>query len=116
MTEAAVPLLFWLLSLLARRRAVRVAAGTGRRNDARRRLRIRRYFQRRQRKMTLMVLARGGSICNCCTRTWCKLRDSEWWECVVLKEFQPSDWLENFRMSTETDFHICNKLKPRVSC
>ncbi|XP_059847012.1 uncharacterized protein LOC132405968 isoform X3 [Hypanus sabinus] len=55
MTEAAVPLLFWLLSLLARRRAVRVAAGTGRRNDARRRLRIRRYFQRRQRKMTLVL-------------------------------------------------------------
>lgn len=63
----------------------------------------------------MMVMAHGNSSTNCRKRIWCKPRSSDWWERVVLDEFQPNDWLENFRMSKETFFHVCNKLKPMVS-
>jgi hypothetical protein len=32
-----------------------------------------------------------------------------------MTEFQPSDWLEKFRMSRETFFFLCGKLKPRLA-
>ncbi|XP_067871924.1 uncharacterized protein [Heterodontus francisci] len=113
--ETVLPMMFLFLFLLMKRRAEFESVSIERRNDVQRRLRMRQYFQQRQRKMILMVMARGGSRCNCRTRIWCKPRSSDWWERVVMKDFQPNDWLENFRMSKETFFHICNKLKPMVS-
>lgn len=32
-----------------------------------------------------------------------------------MTEFQPSDWLDKFRMSRETFFYLCDKLRPRLA-
>ena len=34
----------------------------------------------------------------------------EWWECVVLGTFTEEDWIENFRLSKDTFYFICEKL------
>lgn len=59
--ETALPLMFLLLFLLTRRRADLEHTSLGQRNDARRRLRIRQYFQQRQRKMILVGVGGGWS-------------------------------------------------------
>ena len=42
------------------------------------------------------------------------LRSSEWWEYVVLRSFNPSDWIENFRVSKEPFLYLCGKLQPYI--
>lgn len=49
------------------------------------------------------------------TRPWTTTPRSDWWERVVMTEFQPSDWLDKFRMSRETFFYLCDKLRPRLA-
>lgn len=49
------------------------------------------------------------------TRPWTTTRSTDWWERVVMTEFQPSDWLDKFRMSRETFFYLCEKLRPRLA-
>lgn len=49
------------------------------------------------------------------TRPWTTTPRSDWWERVVMTEFQPSDWLDKFRMSRETFFYLCEKLRPRLA-
>ncbi|KAJ0063028.1 hypothetical protein NL108_010647, partial [Boleophthalmus pectinirostris] len=49
------------------------------------------------------------------TRPWSTTPRTDWWERVVMTEFQPSDWLDKFRMSRETFFYLCDKLRPRLT-
>lgn len=49
------------------------------------------------------------------TRPWTNTPRSDWWERVVMTEFQPSDWLDKFRMSRETFFYLCDRLRPRLA-
>lgn len=49
------------------------------------------------------------------TRPWTTTTSTDWWERVVMTEFQPSDWLDKFRMSRETFFYLCDKLRPRLA-
>lgn len=49
------------------------------------------------------------------TRPWTTTPSTDWWERVVMIEFQPSDWLDKFRMSRETFFYLCDKLRPRLA-
>lgn len=49
------------------------------------------------------------------TRPWVTTPRTDWWERVVMTEFQPSDWLDKFRMSQETFFYLCEKLRPRLA-
>lgn len=49
------------------------------------------------------------------TRPWTTTPSTDWWERVVMTEFQPSDWLDKFRMSRETFFYLCDKLRPRLA-
>jgi hypothetical protein len=50
------------------------------------------------------------------TRPWTTMRSTDWWERVMTQnEFQPSDWLDKFRMSRETFFHLCDELRPRLT-
>jgi len=48
------------------------------------------------------------------TRPWTTTQSTDWWE-RVMTEFQPSDWLDKFRMSRETFFHLCDTLRPRLT-
>jgi hypothetical protein len=51
---------------------------------------------------------------------WMKIRSNDWSENIVMKHFQEDEWLENFRMTKETFFWLCNqleaKLKPDENC
>lgn len=49
------------------------------------------------------------------TRPWTTTASTDWWERVVMTEFQPPDWLDKFRMSRETFFYLCDKLRPRLT-
>uniref|UniRef100_A0A674D0H5 DDE Tnp4 domain-containing protein n=1 Tax=Salmo trutta TaxID=8032 RepID=A0A674D0H5_SALTR len=65
---------------------------------------------------SLQMLTARDLRCNCDIRTrpWTSTEYTDWWEREVMNEFQPSDWLEKFRMSQET-FFLCGKLKPRLA-
>lgn len=63
-----------------------------------------------------MLIAEGiHSSVRIRTRPWTTTPSSDWWERVVMTEFQPSDWLDKFRMSRETFFYLCEKLRPRLA-
>lgn len=64
-----------------------------------------------------MMMMAGGirSSIRLRTRPWSTIPQTDWWERVVMTEFQPSDWLDKFRMSKETFFHLCDKLRPRLA-
>ncbi|XP_006639987.2 uncharacterized protein [Lepisosteus oculatus] len=114
--EALQPLMFLLLYMLMKRRADINNASVQRRNEIQRRVRHRQYFFQRQRRMLMMLVARS-SRCTCSSRTraWTNIQSTDWWERVVMNEFQPRDWLEKFRMSKDTFFYICTKLKPKLA-
>ena len=42
---------------------------------------------------------------------WAFPRSSNWWENIVLNNFGPHDWMQNFRMSRESFYYLCNQLK-----
>ena len=46
--------------------------------------------------------------------TWVFQRSSHWWEDVVLRNFACDDWMENFRMSRETFYYLCDKVRPVI--
>ncbi|KAG5847203.1 hypothetical protein ANANG_G00123530 [Anguilla anguilla] len=114
--EALKPLMFLLMYTLMKRRKDINNADVQRRNEIQRRIRHRQYFFQRQRRMLMMLIARSTRCtCNYRTRAWTNIESTDWWERVVMKEFQPRDWLEKFRMSKDTFFFLCNKLKPRLT-
>lgn len=65
----------------------------------------------------LQMMIAGGIRSNVRIRTrpWTTTPSTDWWERVVMTEFQPSDWLDKFRMSRETFFYLCDKLRPRLA-
>lgn len=64
-----------------------------------------------------MMMMAGGirSSIRLRTRPWTTTPRTDWWERVVMTEFQPSDWLDKFRMSKETFFYLCEKLRSRLA-
>ncbi|XP_074548365.1 uncharacterized protein LOC141806643 [Halichoeres trimaculatus] len=110
------PFMFLMTYLLMKRRREINDANILRRNEVQRRIRHRQYFFQRQRRMIMMMLA-GGIRSNIPVRRrpWTTIPSSDWWERVVMTEFQPSDWLDKFRMSKETFFYLCEKLRPRLA-
>ncbi|XP_005999530.1 uncharacterized protein LOC102349566 [Latimeria chalumnae] len=113
---ALQPLMFLLLYMMRKRRSDLNNANTERMNESHRRIRLRQYFMQKQKRLMMMMIARGSRcICYYQTRAWTNTKSNDWWERVVINEFQPQDWLEKFRMSKDTFFHICDKLKPKLS-
>lgn len=109
-------LMFLLTYMLLKRRRDLNHSSTQRRNEIQRRIRHRQYFFQRQRRMLMMMIAGGiRSNIRIRTRPWTTTPHSDWWERVVMTEFQPSDWLDKFRMSRETFFYLCDKLRPRLA-
>ena len=47
-------------------------------------------------------------------RLWMHSRSTQWWEDVVLNNFGPHDWMENFGMSRDTFQYLCDQLKPLI--
>lgn len=45
---------------------------------------------------------------------WMHKRSSHWWANVVLNNFRPHDWMENFRMSKSTFMYVCDQLRPLI--
>ena len=41
-------------------------------------------------------------------------RSTEWWDNIVLRTFTERDWIENFRVSKETFYLLCDKLWPHI--
>ncbi|XP_014888514.1 putative nuclease HARBI1 [Poecilia latipinna] len=109
-------LMFLLTYMLLKRRRDINHADIQRRDEIQRRIRHRQYFFQRQRRMLMMMIAGGmRSNVRIRTRPWTTTPRSDWWERVVMTEFQPSDWLDKFRMSRETFFYLCEKLRPRLA-
>lgn len=48
--------------------------------------------------------------------TFFMCRSDNWWNYIVMRTFRPHDWLENFRMSSETFTYLCDQLRPKVMC
>ncbi|KAJ8003739.1 hypothetical protein DPEC_G00151480 [Dallia pectoralis] len=110
------PLMFLITYMLMKRRRDINNADTQRRNEVQRRIRHRQYFLQRQRRMLLMLISQNvRCTCEIHTRAWANTERTDWWERVVMTEFEHSDWLDKFRMSRETFFFLCAKLKPRVA-
>ena len=42
-------------------------------------------------------------------------KSSHWWEHVVLRRFTERDWLENVRISRDTFYFLCGKLRPVIA-
>ncbi|XP_071772065.2 uncharacterized protein LOC139924806 [Centroberyx gerrardi] len=109
-------LMFLMTYMLLKRRRDINNANVQRRNEIQRRIRHRQYFFQRQRRMLMMMIAGGiRSNVRIRTRPWTNTQSTDWWERVVMTEFQPSDWLDKFRMSRETFFFLCDKLRPRLA-
>ncbi|KAF0044090.1 hypothetical protein F2P81_003248 [Scophthalmus maximus] len=108
--------MFLMTYMLQKRRRDRNNADVQRRDEIQRRVRHRQYFFQRQRRMLMMMIAGGiRSNVRIRTRPWTTTQSTDWWERVVMTEFQPSDWLDKFRMSQETFFYLCDKLRPRLA-
>ncbi|XP_072314156.1 uncharacterized protein [Eucyclogobius newberryi] len=108
--------MFLLTYVLLKRRRDVSSAEDQRRTEVQRRIRQRQYFLQRQRRMLMMMMAGGiRSSLRLRTRPWSTTPRTDWWERVVMIEFQPSDWLDKFRMSKETFFYLCDKLRPRLA-
>ncbi|XP_061897303.1 uncharacterized protein LOC133646192 [Entelurus aequoreus] len=107
---------FLMTYMLLKRRRDLNSADVERRNEIQRRVRQRQYFFQRQRRMMMMMIAGGlRSNVHIRTRPWTTVPSTDWWERVAMTEFQPSDWLDKFRMSRETFFYICDKLRSRLT-
>lgn len=108
--------MFLLTYVLLKRRRDMSSVHSQRRSEVQRRIRQRHHFLQRQRRMLMMMMAGGlHSSIRLRTRPWSTIPSTDWWERVVMTEFQPSDWLDKFRMSKETFFHLCDKLRPRLA-
>ncbi|KAJ8278342.1 hypothetical protein GJAV_G00086590 [Gymnothorax javanicus] len=97
-----------LVHLLRQRRAFLTNALVERRNDIQKRIRRRKIQLQRMKRMRMMASTPPS-------RPWTVTESTDWWERVVLKEFQPRDWLMKFRMSRDTFFTLCEKLQPRLA-
>ena len=42
---------------------------------------------------------------------WTFPRSSNWWEDIVLNNFNDHDWMQNFRMSKQSFQYLCDQLK-----
>ncbi|XP_018586601.1 protein ANTAGONIST OF LIKE HETEROCHROMATIN PROTEIN 1-like isoform X2 [Scleropages formosus] len=63
----------------------------------------------------MLIARRVQCTCSDHTRTWTNTASTDWWERVAMQEFEPQDWLDKFRMSRDTFFYLCNKLRPRLA-
>ncbi|KAJ8418954.1 hypothetical protein AAFF_G00004530 [Aldrovandia affinis] len=106
--ESARHLKSLIVHLLRQRREDINNALVQRRNEIHRRIRHRKFFLQRMKRMRMIASSAH-------TRPWTITESTDWWERVVMKEFQPRDWLEKFRMSKDTFFILCNKLEPRLA-
>ncbi|KAL2096942.1 hypothetical protein ACEWY4_006149 [Coilia grayii] len=43
---------------------------------------------------------------------WMRVRSKDWWERVVLQEFNDDEWRENFRMSRRSFMKLCGVVNP----
>ncbi|KAJ8374508.1 hypothetical protein SKAU_G00050880 [Synaphobranchus kaupii] len=106
--ESARHLKSLLVHLLRQRREDINNALLQRRNEIHRRIRHRKFLLQRMKRMRMMASSAH-------TRPWSITESTDWWERIVMKEFQPRDWLEKFRMSKDTFFTLCTKLQPRLA-
>ncbi|XP_038240078.1 protein ANTAGONIST OF LIKE HETEROCHROMATIN PROTEIN 1-like isoform X1 [Dermochelys coriacea] len=128
--------LLLLLYLVMKGRAGPQREMAGRGDETQRTAWLRQYYTQRQKRLMthckalqpalspeiskrftkeLLIARRRRSSCYFHPRAWPSFRNADWWERVVLKDFQPRDWLEKFRMSKETFFYVCNQLRPKLS-
>ena len=75
----------------------------------------------RAKRRALLVVAMSSILVLCAhvfipnpRSLWIHSRSSQWWEDVVLGNFGPHDWMENFRMSRETFQYLCDQLRPLI--
>ncbi|TRZ00669.1 hypothetical protein DNTS_012304 [Danionella cerebrum] len=112
-------LMFALSYVLLKRRRDVNNANALRSREIQRRVAHRQHFRQRHQRMMMMLLTQcsrsSSELCPRPPRIWSCIESTDWWERVAMREFQPSDWLEKFRMSRETFFYLCEELRPRLS-
>ncbi|XP_069505550.1 uncharacterized protein [Ambystoma mexicanum] len=73
---------------------------------------LRKYHALRQKRLTLLLMARIWQ--HRCTSSPVIGNCSDWWEQVALQEFGPQDWLEKFHMTKDTFLLLSNQLYPKL--
>ena len=81
---------------------------------------MQRRMTRRRRAVLLLAMSTALALCSKLfvpnpRSVWAFFRFSDWWENIVLANFGPHDWMENFRMSRETFQYLCNQLRPVIT-
>ncbi|KAG5878238.1 hypothetical protein JTB14_000727 [Gonioctena quinquepunctata] len=46
---------------------------------------------------------------------WMKPRSNDFWETIVLNEFDEARWVESFRMKKKTFFNFCARLRDKLA-
>ncbi|XP_070552294.1 uncharacterized protein [Ptychodera flava] len=70
----------------------------------------------RRRFVFLTTIAANAPLVNTVDRRiWTRFRSRNWWEDVVLRTWNDSDWVENFRMTKATFRFLCNRLRDRIN-
>lgn len=80
---------------------------------------IRRVRSRRKLVLVLLLMAVmsscAGELFTVRPRSvWMRTRSCRWWEDVVLNSFEHHDWVENFRVSRDTFYYLCQQLRPVI--
>ena len=75
-------------------------------------------------KTTQIILSTTALFDNCLSfsvlhvsdelRWWVKPRSTTWFSHFLMTVYDGSQWIDHFRMSKETVFEICNKLRPYI--
>ena len=80
-----------------------------------RRASAKKIWQKRWKLQATMMSLLLAMYCHDAIRNprqlWAFPRSSNWWENIVLNNFGPHDWMQNFRMSRESFYYLCDQLK-----
>ena len=80
-----------------------------------RRVSARKFRQKRWKLQAMTISLLMAMYCIDTIRNprqlWAFPRSSNWWENIVLNNFGPHDWMQNFRMSRESFYYLCDQLK-----
>ena len=61
--------------------------------------------------MSLLLAMYCHNTIRALKQLWALPRSSNWLENIVLNNFGLHDWMQNFRMSRESFYYLCNQLR-----
>ncbi|XP_053866613.1 uncharacterized protein LOC128827000 [Malaclemys terrapin pileata] len=93
-------------------------------NQARRRQRLQRgnesdedidtEFSQTTGPSALEIMVLMGQVLAVERQFWARETSTDWWDCIVLRDWDDSQWLRNFRMCKGTSMELCDLLSPAL--